>query len=74
MGDFAKANDSLTGMTVAEVIVLIGFGVLIYWVLSPLRRRLEAFIYGFLRTKSHRQGPTIDVTPIKKQENKNGDH
>ncbi len=54
-------------MTFAEFVVLIAVAVFLYKILGPLRARIEARVYRFLRKKMGTPNkPVIDITDYKK--------
>jgi uncharacterized protein (DUF697 family) len=53
-------------MTLAEVVVFTAIAFAIFFLLAPIQRRLEAYLYKIFRTKIHRDGDVIDITDYSK--------
>ena len=63
-------------MTFAEIIILVAFGIGIYFLLKPLRLFLEATLYRFFKSRSQQKGDStiIDITNYKKTEKNKKDN
>lgn len=56
-------------MTFAEILLFIAVAALLYCLMRPLQRRLEARFYKFFRSKSrHKEKPIIDITDYSKKD------
>jgi hypothetical protein len=59
-------------MTFVELFIFVLVGVMMYFLLAPLRRRLEASLYRIFRSKMRgRPGRVIDITDYSKKDKKN---
>ncbi len=59
-------------MTFAEILLIIVVGAGLYFLMTPLQRRLEWRLTKFFRANSSsNQKPIIDITDYKKTQNQN---
>ncbi len=59
-------------MSFAEVIIFILLGIGVFYILSPLQKRLEAYFYRLFRGQRGRSKETIDINNYVKRENRDG--
>lgn len=59
-------------MSFAELVVFIVIASLVYVLLSPLQKRLQATFYRMLRGQRGRSRETIDINKYEKKENRSG--
>jgi hypothetical protein len=55
-------------MTFAEVFVFFAVTVIVYFLLTPLQRRLERYLFKLLLSKTRGSGPVIDITDYSKKD------
>ena len=57
----------LLTVTIVEIFFFIFAGLALYFLLRPLQRRLEHFLYKFFRSRVRGSGPVIDITDYSKK-------
>jgi len=55
-------------MTIVELFLFFVAVIAIYYMLAPLRRRIEAYLFKLFRKKNNNEpGPVIDITDYSKR-------
>jgi hypothetical protein len=55
-------------MTIVELFVFVLAVIAVYFLLKPLQRRIENYLYKFFRSKTRGSGPVIDITDYSKKD------